>query len=668
MAESYSLKRVFCADYLNRHKKKIEYQRNFRNVKDLDIALLKKHMPEAAHSIRDADVLCQNCFNRFKKLAKESPETSEPDEIFLPQEAAVEDLNRFIQSTEISPLKARTELKSHCRKPYAKRKKREIESALVKKISSGLTAAYGLMNEPGASVQSCNICPELISNLRYAFDSSDSYQERCRLLTLLPRNLSKQQIQKMIPSATRHLIQKARKNQETLGVWSMPDPYTRARLSQEDVQAALDYYTKDELNCSQQSPNKKDVIGIISKGQKEYVSKRFMTRSIRETFRLFKAAHPDTAIGLTKFYSLRPKWVQYTSWHEVCVCTYCANIKLSVCALEKASGIIRSAEDIRELTICDIPSTKCFLGQCSACPTAETLTAPGLGVPDDDEVLYATWEKGELIRKEVSPVTFVEHLRECLRKWVRHEYIRREQGKTISEAKQFLEKGNVLLHFDFAENWTVVLPEEVQSYHWQKTQISIFTCVVTTRKGTRSCALISDDTSHDSAHACYAVAKIHEWLEDVAPLYAHVTYVSDGAASHFKNRYQLHELTKTKYLSVKWLFSATGHGKNACDGIGGLVKHHATLFNLRGPATSAIKCASDMVDLLKTKLPNVALIHLPRPDVQVFRKMKSRDWDSVRPVPGIQSWHFWQCTRVDPQRHELLVSRTRASTKKPLRI
>ncbi|CAN8017318.1 unnamed protein product [Ixodes persulcatus] len=290
-------------------------------------------MPEAAHSIRDADVLCQNCFNHFKKLAKKSPETSEPDESFLPEEAAVEDLKRFIQSTEISPLKARTELKSHCRKPYAKRKKREIESVLVKKISSSLTAAYGVMDEPGASEQSCNICPELFSNLRYAFDSSDLYQERCRLLTLLPRNLSKQQIQKMIPSATRHLIQKARKNQETLGVWSMPDPYTRMRLSQEDVQAALNYYTKDELNCSQQSPNKKDVISIVSKGQKEYVSKRFMTRSIRETFRLFKAAHPDTAIGLTKFYSLRPKWVQYTSWHEVCVCKYCANIKLSVCAL-----------------------------------------------------------------------------------------------------------------------------------------------------------------------------------------------------------------------------------------------------------------------------------------------------------------------------------------------
>lgn len=85
--------------------------------------------------------------------------------------------------------------------------------------------------------------------------------------------------------------------------------------------------------------------------------------------------------------------------------------------------------------------------------------------------------------------------------------------------------------------------------------------------------------------------------------------VSDGGASYFRNRHQLHELAKTEYLSAKWLVSATGHTKNACDGIGGLVKHHdATVYNLRGPATSDMKCASDMVDVLSTKLPNVALI------------------------------------------------------------
>lgn len=60
-----------------------------------------------------------------------------------------------------------------------------------------------------------------------------------------------------------------------------------------------------------------------------------------------------------------------------------------------------------------------------------------------------------------------------------------------------------------------------------------------------SFVVASDDVCHDSAHACLALAKIRLWVDDNLPLYSKVTYVSDGAASHFKNRYQLHELRKS---------------------------------------------------------------------------------------------------------------------------
>ncbi|KAM7312905.1 hypothetical protein ISCGN_009809 [Ixodes scapularis] len=343
--------------------------------------------------------------------------------------------------------------------------------------------------------------------------------------------------------------------------------------------------------------------------------------------------------------------------HDVCVCVYCANTKLAVCALENITGVIRSAEDLRDLSLCTPPSAKCSLGECRACPSVGCFEAPNLGIPDE-EVFYAVWENGDLIKKEVNPNTFLEHLQECVRKWTSHDYIRRLQGKAISDEKNYLRKASILLHFDFAENWTVVLPEEIQSYHWRKSQVSIFTCVVMARKETCSCAVISDDMCHDSAHACYAVSKVHEWLEDKIPVYAHVTYVSDGAASHFKNKYQLHELQGSKYTSTKWIFSATGHGKSACDGIGGLVKQEATLYNLRGPTTSVIKTASEMVAALNTKLPNVELIHLPKGDVKAFRDMKAREWDSVFAVRGIRSCHLWQCTRSGTSQPKLFVART----------
>lgn len=45
-----------------------------------------------------------------------------------------------------------------------------------------------------------------------------------------------------------------------------------------------------------------------------------------------------------------------------------------------------------------------------------------------------------------------------------------------------------------------------------------------------------------TAHACLALVKIKQNLEDNAPLYAVLTYVSDAAATLFKNRYQFHEM------------------------------------------------------------------------------------------------------------------------------
>ncbi|KAL1442324.1 hypothetical protein MTO96_030854 [Rhipicephalus appendiculatus] len=85
-------------------------------------------------------------------------------------------------------------------------------------------------------------------------------------------------VQEAIPAVTTYMLRKARNWREKRGIWPDFDPYTRSRLSPSDVQAALEYFTKNELECSRQSPYKKDVASAITNGQTEYVSKLFMTR------------------------------------------------------------------------------------------------------------------------------------------------------------------------------------------------------------------------------------------------------------------------------------------------------------------------------------------------------------------------------------------------------
>lgn len=248
-----------------------------------------------------------------------------------------------------------------------------------------------------------------------------------------------------------------------------------------------------------------------------------------------------------------PAQVLHSPQHEVCVCVYCANADLSALALQNVTGVDRRMSNLKELCLCTSPSTQCFLGACRQFPMSDNLTMSALGVSDEEDVTYAVWEIGSLIKKSLPPAAFVKELGKWVTKWISHDSIRRTQAIAINEAKRCERRSSIVLHFDFSENWTVILPNEVQSYHWHKTQVSLFTCVVTTRKSVQSFAVVSDHMQHDTAHACYALHKVHECLEESAPVYSYVVYVSDGAASHFKKKYQLYERSRANYTSAKWL-------------------------------------------------------------------------------------------------------------------
>ena len=54
-----------------------------------------------------------------------------------------------------------------------------------------------------------------------------------------------------------------------------------------------------------------------------------------------------------------------------------------------------------------------------------------------------------------------------------------------------------------------------------------------------------------------------------------ITYFTDGCAGQYKNQkknYNLCQYKKDFGRNVRWVFLAISHGKQPCDGIGGIVK------------------------------------------------------------------------------------------------
>lgn len=650
MNVKYSKDRVYCANYMKRHRRKVHFRKNFVRVSSLDEGLLNSVLtPEQFREVHDADYLCHNCCRHIKEGGSLPGDTSIDasscplDTSFVDEGETVESLNTTLTSSfeNISPLKPPSQVKEKSVESYAKRKHSEIVEAFSENLQKKISSVYG--GPSSKQDAACNLCPEWIQHLRLALRSAASYQERCRLLTLVPTSLSKQDILSLIPEATKHLIDRARKLRAEAGVYARPDPYAGHGLKEEDVALAVRYYTDDDLDCSVQSPEKRDVVSVYIEGNKVHRTKRYMTRTIRETYKIFRDAHPDATVGPSKFYSLRPKWVKCTPYREECLCIYCANFTLCLTAIRNASGVCFAPSSAKSFFLCSEPSARCMLRECKDCSEKRGLTLSDLSVDEDDEITFATWEKGDLIRRDIGAPAFLNEVTNIILKYIPHEYIRGIQRVAIAAAKSSLVTRSVVFLFDFAENWSVVIPRAVQGYHWRNQQVSIFTCVVTTCKRTYSFAVISDDTCHDSSHALAALNLIQDWLDENAPIFTTAIFVSDGAASHFKNRYQLHEFLEKTHVT-RWIFSATGHGKGAADGIGGLVKHLASTHNLRSSSTDIINSAATMVTALTPKIEKTVLLLLDATKLEAFRAAKKEEWTALRPATGIQSAHMWSKT------------------------
>lgn len=657
MASSvFSSDRVFCADYRKMHKRKILLTKDFRPVSEIGVETLRKCLPpDQRGNVKGTDQLCRNCFTHFARKVSDFEQSEMPASEGSPESDpyvhppdVIEEINEYISSEGISvtPLKPkRSSVES-----YAKRKYSEIQSELGKKTGRKIETAFGVAM-PGTSSSDCQSCDDWVENIRIALQASTSMQERCRLLTLVPASWTESKVLDMIPEATRYMVRKARRIRQEKHAWAAPDAYQGHPLSKENLQSALEYFTNDELDCSVQSPRSKDVVQVVQEGTKVTKTKRYMTRSIRETFQIFRAAHPEVKVSATKFYSMRPKWVSISPCREECCCSYCANFELCIVAVNNISDSPVTADELMAMCLCQVRHEDCFLGDCLSCPGKEALTAESLHISaDEGQAEIALWETGGLVKKVMPIQSFIGLVRHWTVTYICHEHIRTTQRLAIRREKLTVQPGGVVFHFDFAENWTVILPNEVQSYHWKKTQVSIFTCVVTASAKTYSYAVVSDDTRHDTAAALCSIGRIDECMDENGPIYGRAVYVSDGASAHFKNRFQLHEMKKNDALK-KWVFSAPGHGKNACDGIGGVVKHAATLHNLRSPATQSIQNGSDLVRTLNEKIPGVRLLFLSSTHTDAFRTMKKEEWKSVRPVQGLRSSFVWEkCESDQPSR------------------
>lgn len=150
--------------------------------------------------------------------------------------------------------------------------------------------------------------------------------------------------------------------------------------------------------------------------------------------------------------------------------------------------------DFLDTCVCNEAIADCFSNSCNECKDGKKLRRcvplPDVDIRDDDVgVCYMQWEsiidsdnKKRLtkIEKTVDSVSELYHqLLSMLPKFINHCHTKRNQTKAAEYAKDAAKahSSKVCIQIDFAENYTCLWQDEVQSAHWNKRQVTIFSSV-----------------------------------------------------------------------------------------------------------------------------------------------------------------------------------------------
>jgi hypothetical protein len=209
--------------------------------------------------------------------------------------------------------------------------------------------------------------------------------------------------------------------------------------------------------------------------------------SIKELFFRLKEEYPTLKIGLSKFYSLRPRWCissDATNTLNVCVCIHHQNPKFMLAALDPS---IKYREMLAML-VCSLDNESCMYYQnfpshrCTDCPDPSVLSEFLRSKLQEEEITYSEWvsEEGQTLMEKVidQADVFVEKLTLKLQQLCRHHYISDKQGKFFKQLKENLKEEECLILLDFAENYSLMIQDEVQSHHWSCQQATLYNVIL----------------------------------------------------------------------------------------------------------------------------------------------------------------------------------------------
>lgn len=653
---------IFCCNPFEKSGHRVD--KNLRTVTDW--------MCNLEFNIKPDMRVCNTCRIQLGKERKNLEVISEQSEV-KPFEATIQvkeevldpeyddytvdlqNLNKALEAlggSAIKPKKVRTI--SYCEE------KVENINQIVGKILIGAKDSKNIKN--------CD--SEIISNLKLKFKCADE-NDKYRILTILPESWPCSKIEAEF-GVTNYMARKAKALFLEKGVMSIPDPkFGNKTLSEDVINLVKNFYESDEV--SRLMPGKKDYVSMKDSDNKRiHVQKRLILGNLREIYVLFKMTYENLKIGFSKFAELRPKncvLAGGSGTHVVCVCIYHQNVKLmmkggnlGILLKDPDSETELSYENIISMVVCSKVTADCYLGNCKKFPGLEKLK--NLMTERFDKKLIESvtcrqWVSVDRCSYEIITRTsdeFIEHFCDQILVLKRHHFISKQQSTYFSEKKKNL-KNEILISCDFAENYTFVVQDEAQSYHWNNSMATVHPFVVyyinkEDKVDHLSLVCISDCLQHDTILVHVFQNKVISWLkgQDEFKNVNKIYYFSDGASSQYKNRKNFANLCFHKSdfdVEAEWHFHATSHGKGACDGVGGTVKRLAARASLQLPPEKQILNPTNLFDWAVENIKGITFFYATKEEYEKEAEWLNERLEKTKTIVGTHQFHCYIPTSED---------------------
>lgn len=505
---------------------------------------------------------------------------------------------------------------------------------------------------------------EILSNLKSAFANTEENDKKIEIIKLVPRKWSFEKIKHNFKGATQHLVNESKLN--ALGIKKLTKA-GRPSHSSEVQNNVISFYLRDEI--SRPFPGLKDTISLKSpNGTRQNVQKRLLLAPLDELhnqYLEFCKNGNNASVSFTSFWKLRPKQCVYTkdsSAMNVCVCMFHENMKFLIDGLKKTNCFddFNTNRDLcsflTKKATCADSDDACHLRQCEQCSSKNMIdfVADCLDKQNIEDIKYCFWvtsPRCEIINKEENVYDFFESFSAHTEKFIVHQFKVEKQIKFIRMRKESLIKGKeIMCQMDFAENYSCVIQDSIQSHYFSKPQVTIHPFVIYYNDGscikTLNYIVISDIKKHNTISVYAFQIKLLSKLKALFPELEKIIYLSDGCAEQYKNKLNFKNLCYHEndfQIKAEWHFFPTSHGKGPCDGIGGNIKRMAREASIR--TTAEINNAKQFfawatAQKIKQQFKkDWEFIYATDADyLDAEKKVQERICDLI-PIPGTKKYH-----------------------------